>query len=58
MNWVDDGSLLMHFFNYTFAEMTRAAVGQFHAAALAVAGKDNGKPGLRPDYGPHYYAVF
>ena len=21
-------------------------------------GRDNGKPGLRKDYGPHYYAAF
>jgi catechol 2,3-dioxygenase-like lactoylglutathione lyase family enzyme len=36
----------------------RAAVNAFHAAALAAGGKDNGKPGLRPDYGEHYYAAF
>jgi hypothetical protein len=30
----------------------------FHAAALRVGGSDNGAPGLRPDYGDHYYAAF
>ena len=30
----------------------------FHEAALKAGGKDNGKPGPRPDYGPHYYAAF
>jgi catechol 2,3-dioxygenase-like lactoylglutathione lyase family enzyme len=36
----------------------RDAVGAFHAAALRAGGKDNGKPGLRPDYGATYYAAF
>ena len=37
---------------------TRAAVDAFHAAALAGDGRDNGAPGLRRDYDPHYYAAF
>ncbi len=37
---------------------SRDAVGAFHAAALAAGGRDNGKPGLRPDYGANYYAGF
>jgi catechol 2,3-dioxygenase-like lactoylglutathione lyase family enzyme len=37
---------------------SREAVGAFHAAALRAGGKDNGKPGLRPDYGANYYAAF
>jgi catechol 2,3-dioxygenase-like lactoylglutathione lyase family enzyme len=41
-----------------FAAPTRASVDAFHAAALAAGGKDNGKPGLRADYGPDYYAAF
>ena len=36
----------------------RASVDAFHKAALKGGGKDNGKPGLRTDYGPHYYAAF
>lgn len=36
----------------------RQAVDAFHAAALAQGGSDNGKPGLRKDYGPGYYAAF
>lgn len=36
----------------------RAAVDSFHKAALAAGGKDNGKPGLRPQYHPNYYAAF
>jgi len=41
-----------------FAARTRAQVRQFHAAALAAGGKDNGAPGLRPDYHPNYYGAF
>jgi len=41
-----------------FVAKSRAAVNAFHAAALAAGGKDNGKPGLRADYGPSYYAAF
>ena len=37
---------------------TRGAVDAFHHAALAAAGTDEGPPGLRPRYGPGYYAAF
>jgi len=33
-------------------------VDRFHQAAIAAGGRDNGAPGLRPDYGEHYYAAF
>ena len=36
----------------------RATVDAFHAAALAAGGTDNGSPGLRADYHPHYYGAF
>ena len=36
----------------------RDAVEAFHAAALAAGGTDNGAPGLRADYHPHYYAAY
>ena len=36
----------------------RAAVDAFYRAALAAGGKDNGAPGLRPQYHPNYYAAF
>jgi catechol 2,3-dioxygenase-like lactoylglutathione lyase family enzyme len=41
-----------------FLVKTRAAVNTFHQAALAAGGKDNGKPGLRPQYSASYYAAF
>ena len=37
---------------------TRQSVDAFYAAALSAGGSDNGKPGLRADYGPNYYAAF
>lgn len=36
----------------------RAAVDAFYAAAMAAGGRDNGAPGLRPDYHAHYYGAF
>ena len=41
-----------------FDAPSRKAVAAFHRAALATGGADNGKPGLRPDYGAGYYAAF
>ena len=41
-----------------FAASDRASVDAFHQAALKTGGKDNGKPGLRANYGPNYYAAF
>lgn len=36
----------------------RAAVDAFYAAAMAHGGRDNGKPGLRPEYHASYYGAF
>jgi catechol 2,3-dioxygenase-like lactoylglutathione lyase family enzyme len=41
-----------------FAARDRASVDAFHRAAIAAGARDNGAPGLRPDYGPTYYAAF
>jgi len=41
-----------------FAATSRAQVREFHAAALAAGGKDNGPPGLRPHYHANYYGAF
>jgi catechol 2,3-dioxygenase-like lactoylglutathione lyase family enzyme len=37
---------------------TRSVVDEFHAAALAAGGTDNGPPGPRPRYHPNYYGAF
>lgn len=41
-----------------FVAESRGQVDAFHRAALAAGGKDNGAPGLRPQYHAHYYAAF
>ena len=41
-----------------FVVDSRAAVGAFHEAALRAGGRDNGAPGLRPQYHPNYYGAF
>lgn len=41
-----------------FAASSRAAVDDFHAAALAAGARDNGAPGLRPEYSENYYGAF
>jgi catechol 2,3-dioxygenase-like lactoylglutathione lyase family enzyme len=41
-----------------FAAENRQQVREFHAAALAAGAKDNGAPGLRPQYHPNYYGAF
>ena len=44
--------------HFCFVAKDRAGVDAFHAAALKHGGTDNGKPGVRTDYGPKYYAAF
>lgn len=41
-----------------FAAENREQVRRFYDAALAAGGKDNGPPGLREHYHPHYYGAF
>jgi len=41
-----------------FSRGDRATVGRFWEAAIAAGGRDNGPPGLRPDYHPNYYGAF
>jgi catechol 2,3-dioxygenase-like lactoylglutathione lyase family enzyme len=41
-----------------FASEDRATVDAFHEAAMAAGGRDNGGPGVRPEYHPSYYGAF
>ena len=41
-----------------FSASDRAAVDKFYEAAIAAGGRDNGPPGLRPDYHETYYAAY
>ena len=51
----DDPKSGLHF---CFIAPDRESVVKFHAAALTAGGRDNGKPGLRPDYGEGYFAAY
>ncbi len=51
----DDPKSGLHF---CFTAPSRESVDAFHKAAITHGGRDNGKPGVRKDYGPHYYAAF
>ncbi|WAJ27734.1 VOC family protein [Antarcticirhabdus aurantiaca] len=44
--------------HWCFKAGSRAAVDAFHRAGLFAGGTDDGAPGLRPHYHPHYYAAF
>jgi catechol 2,3-dioxygenase-like lactoylglutathione lyase family enzyme len=41
-----------------FTAQDRAVVDRFHAEAIAAGGRDNGAPGIRPNYHPSYYGAF
>ncbi|KAL4900459.1 hypothetical protein BDW74DRAFT_161960 [Aspergillus multicolor] len=44
--------------HFAFGADDRKAVDAFHEAAIQAGGKCNGKPGLRTEYHPNYYAAF
>ena len=56
--WISEGTPVSAAVHLAFAAPSRAAVGAFHVAALEAGGRDNGKPGLRENYSPTYYAAF
>ena len=44
--------------NLAFTAESRRHVEAFYRAALSAGAKDNGPPGLRPNYHANYYAAF
>jgi catechol 2,3-dioxygenase-like lactoylglutathione lyase family enzyme len=57
--WIDTrGTAAERAVHVAFAAADRATVDAFHAAALAAGGTDNGAPGVRPVYHPHYYSAY
>jgi|SRR5215218_7078120 len=57
--WIDTrGSAAQQAVHVAFTAAERETVDAFHAAALAAGGTDNGAPGVRPLYHPHYYAAY
>lgn len=56
--WIRDGETPTQPMHIAFVAKRRADVDAFYDAALAAGARDNGAPGLRPDYHPSYYAAF
>lgn len=56
--WVLAGGTPTSGAHVAFAAADRAAVDAFHRAALGAGGRDNGGPGLRPEYHEGYYGAF
>ncbi len=44
--------------HWCFRAPSREAVDEFHRAGIKAGGRDDGSPGLRPDYHEGYYAAF
>jgi catechol 2,3-dioxygenase-like lactoylglutathione lyase family enzyme len=55
--WIHEGRPVgrMH---VAFESASREAVDAFHSAALEAGGRDNGRPGVRPEYSATYYAAY
>jgi catechol 2,3-dioxygenase-like lactoylglutathione lyase family enzyme len=56
--WIGTGDKPKGGQHVAFATMSRKAVDDFYKAAIAAGGRDNGAPGLRPQYHPDYYGAF
>jgi catechol 2,3-dioxygenase-like lactoylglutathione lyase family enzyme len=56
--WIVAGGPTQPPLHLAFPARDHAAVEAFHRAALAAGGRDNGGPGLRPQYHATYYAAY
>jgi catechol 2,3-dioxygenase-like lactoylglutathione lyase family enzyme len=56
--WIGGEGGLGRAMHIAVAAKDRATVDAFYRAALAAGGRDNGAPGLRPQYHPSYYGAF
>jgi catechol 2,3-dioxygenase-like lactoylglutathione lyase family enzyme len=56
--WIGGEGGLRGVLHVALVAESRAVVDAFYDAARAAGGEDNGAPGLRPHYHPHYYAAF
>jgi catechol 2,3-dioxygenase-like lactoylglutathione lyase family enzyme len=56
--WIYEGTPNDPPLHVAFRVSTRALVDVFYQAAMAAGGKNNGAPGLRPQYNPNYYGAF
>lgn len=56
--WIGQRDALQTGTHIAFSAESRTIVDEFHRAALAAGGIDNGAPGLRPHYHENYYGAF
>jgi catechol 2,3-dioxygenase-like lactoylglutathione lyase family enzyme len=56
--WIGRREVVATGAHIAFFAPDRPTVDAFHAAALGAGGRDNGTPGLRLNYHPHYYDAF
>jgi catechol 2,3-dioxygenase-like lactoylglutathione lyase family enzyme len=56
--WLGAGEKSEGHIHVAFTADDRRTVDEFHQAAIAAGGRDNGGPGLRPHYHPNYYGAF
>jgi catechol 2,3-dioxygenase-like lactoylglutathione lyase family enzyme len=56
--WFGAGEETQRPMHLAFAAENREQVIAFYAAAMAAGGQDNGPPGIREIYHPHYFGAF
>ena len=56
--WIGSNLPIQGYVHIAFAAASRELVDEFYRAALNAGGRDNGPPGLRPQYHPGYYGAF
>jgi catechol 2,3-dioxygenase-like lactoylglutathione lyase family enzyme len=56
--WIGNGKKPTSGVHVAFAAKSRSQVDAFRQAAMTAGGRDNGPPGLRPQYHPNYYGAF
>lgn len=56
--WIAEGPPNKPEIHIAFRASSRRQVDEFYEAAIKAGGRDNGPPGLRPQYHPNYYGAF
>jgi catechol 2,3-dioxygenase-like lactoylglutathione lyase family enzyme len=56
--WIASGTSNVPPIHVAFRVEDRRLVDEFHKAAMAAGGRDNGGPGVRAHYHPNYYGAF
>jgi len=56
--WIGKGTPRQPPTHVAFRASNRTQVDAFYEAAMATGGRDNGAPGVRSHYHPHYYGAF